>query len=120
MRGDWASRAGRRAQVAHRPGQGKRHRAGAPATFGGRNAKDLLAHFPAPSADDLDALLASAIETAVPEIEKRATGKKNTADYIALARESLRLVRGGTAAWADWVRLSKGSPEAGLKTIAQP
>ena len=89
-------------------------------TFGGRNATDLLAHFPAPSADDLDALLASAIETAVPEIEKRATGKKNTADYIALARESLRLVRGGTAAWADWVRLSKGAPEAGLKTIAQP
>ena len=89
-------------------------------TFGGRNATDLLAHFPAPSADDLDALLASAIETAVPEIEKRATGKKNTADYIALARESFRLVRGGTAAWADWVRLSKGAPEAGLKTIAQP
>lgn len=89
-------------------------------TFGGRNATDLLAHFPAPSADDLDALLASAIETAVPEIEKRATGKKNTADYSALARESLRLVRGGTAAWADWVRLSKGAPEAGLKTIAQP
>ena len=90
------------------------------ATFGGRNATDLLAHFPAPSADDVDASLASAIETAVPEIEKRATGKKNTADYIALARESLRLVRGGTAAWADWVRLSKGAPEAGLKTIAQP
>ncbi len=90
------------------------------ATFGGRNATDLLAHFPAPSADDLDASLASAIETAVPKIEKRATGKKNTADYIALARESLRLVRGGTAAWADWVRLSKGAPEAGLKTIAQP
>jgi ATP-dependent exoDNAse (exonuclease V) beta subunit len=89
-------------------------------TFGGRNATDLLAHFPAPSADDLDALLASAIETAVPEIEKRATGKKNTADYIALARESLRLVRGGTAGWDDWVRLCKGSPEAGLKTIAQP
>ena len=90
------------------------------ATFGGRNAKDLLAHFPAPSADDLDALLASVIKTAVPELEKRATGKKNTADYISLARESLRLVRGGNAAWADWVRLSKGAPETGLKTIAQP
>ncbi len=89
-------------------------------TFGMRNAKDLLAHFPAPSADDLDASLASAIETAVPEIEKRATGKKNTAEYIALAREALRLVCGGTAAWVDWVRLSKGTPEAGLKAIAQP
>lgn len=90
------------------------------ATFGERNAEDLLAHFPAPTADDLDALLISTIETAVPELEKRATGKKNTADYIALARETLRVVRGRTAEWADWVRLSKGAPEAGLKTLAQP
>lgn len=90
------------------------------ATFGERNAKDLLAHFPAPSADDLDAALIRVIETAIPELEKRATGKKNTADYIALARETLRVVRSRTAAWADWVRLSKGAPEAGLKTIAQP
>lgn len=90
------------------------------ATFGERNAKDLLAHFSAPGTDDLDASLLSAIETVAPELEKRATGKKNTADYIALARETLRLVRAGTAAWADWVRLSKGAPEAGLKVIAQP
>jgi|CXWL01.1.fsa_nt_gi ATP-dependent exoDNAse (exonuclease V) beta subunit len=90
------------------------------ATFGERNAKDLLAHFPAPTADDLDALLVRAIETAVPALVTRATGKKNTADYIALARDTLRVVRGGTAVWADWVRLSKGAPEAGLKTIAQP
>ena len=89
-------------------------------TFGERNAKDLLAHFPAATADDLDASLVDAIETAAPELEKRATGKKNTADYIGLARETQRLVRGGTATWADWVRLSKGAPEAGFKTIAQP
>ncbi len=88
--------------------------------LGARNANELLAHFPAATADNLDALLSVAIETVVTEIEKRATGKKNTADYIALARETLRLVRSGTAAWADWVRLSKGAPEAGLKTIAQP
>lgn len=90
------------------------------ATFGGRNAKDLLAQFPAPAADDLDALLTRAIETAVPEIEKRATGKKNTADYIGLARQTLSVVRRGTSAWADWVKLSKGAPEAGLKTVVQP
>ena len=90
------------------------------ATFGVRNAKDLLAHFPSPTADDLDSLLVRAIETAVPELEKRATGKKNTAQYIALARETLRVVSGCTAGWADWVKLSKGAPEAGLKAIAQP
>ena len=90
------------------------------AAFGERNARELLAHFPAPASDDLDALLMGAIETAVPELEKRATGKKNTADFIALARETLRLVRGGTATWSDWVKLSKGAPEAGLRTVAQP
>lgn len=62
----------------------------------------------------------SAIEAGVPELEKRSTGKKNTAEYVALARETLRLVRGGTAAWSDWVKLSKGAPEAGLKAVAQP
>lgn len=90
------------------------------AAFGERNARDLLAHFPAPATDDLDALFVSAIEAAVPELEKRSTGKKNTAEYVALARETLRLVRGGTAAWSDWVKLSKGAPEAGLKAVAQP
>jgi ATP-dependent exoDNAse (exonuclease V) beta subunit len=90
------------------------------AAFGERNARDLLAHFPAPATEGLDALLVSAIEAAVPELEKRSTGKKNTAEYVALARETLRLVRGGTAAWSDWVKLSKGAPEAGLKAVAQP
>jgi len=90
------------------------------AAFGPRNAKDLLAHFPAPTTDDLDALVVSAIEAVVPELEKRATGKKNTADYIALARESARLLRNKHATWADWVRLSKGAPEKGLQPVAQP
>lgn len=90
------------------------------ATFGGRNASDLLAHFPRVSNDDLDATLVRMIETALPELDKGATSKKNTDEYIALARETLRVVRSGTATWADWVRLSKGAPEAKLKTIAQP
>lgn len=90
------------------------------ATFGGRNAKDLLAHFPASATDDLDAALVRTIETIVPTLEQRATGKKNTAAYIALARETARVVRNSTATWADWVKLSKEAPEAGLKTIAQP
>ena len=90
------------------------------AAFGERNAKDLLAYFPVPSTEDLDGALLSAIETIVPELEKRATGKQNTAGYIALARETQRVVRSRTVVWADWVRLFKGAPEAGLKTIAQP
>ncbi len=88
--------------------------------FGERNARDLLSHFPQPSRDDLDEALVCAIEVATREIQQRATGKKNTEEYLALARETLRLVRAGTAAWSDWVRLSKGAPEAGLKALAQP
>ncbi len=56
------------------------------AAFGERNARELLAHFPAPAMDDLDALLTCAIETAGPELDKRATCRKNTADFIALTR----------------------------------
>ena len=90
------------------------------ATFGARNAKELLAHFPAPNTDDLDATLVRTIENVVPELEQRATGKKITAEYIALARDTLRVVKTGHAVWADWVKLSKGAPEVGLKTLAQP
>lgn len=90
------------------------------ATFGTRNATDLLAHFPAPSGEDLDAALVQTIERILPELERRATGKKNTAEYIALARDTMRVVQNGTATWADWVKLSKAGPEAGLRTQAQP
>jgi len=89
------------------------------ATFGARNTKDLLAHFPKPSGEDLDATLVQTIERVLPQLEQRATGKKNTAEYIALARETMRVVKNGNATWADWVKLSKVAPEAKLKTIAQ-
>lgn len=89
-------------------------------TFGARNAKDLLAHFPAPSSEDLDAMLVRTIERVLPLLEQRATGKKNTAAYLALARETMQVVQNGNATWADWVKLSKAAPEAGLKTTAQP
>ena len=90
------------------------------ATFGARNAMDLLAHFPAPSAEDLDAALVRTIERVLPDLEQRATNKKNTAEYIALVRDTMRVVKNGHAVWADWVKLSKKAPEAGLKTLAQP
>lgn len=90
------------------------------ATFGARNAKDLLAHFPEPSGEDLDATLVRTIERVLPELEQRATGKKNTAEYMTLALETMRVVKNGIATWADWVKLSKTAPEAGLKTQAQP
>ncbi|MDF0665684.1 MAG: UvrD-helicase domain-containing protein [Nitrospira sp.] len=90
------------------------------ATFGARNAKDLLTHLPAPSVEDLDAALVRTIERVLPELDQRATGKKNTAEYMTLARETMRAVKNGNTTWADWVKLSKAAPESGLKTQAQP
>ncbi len=90
------------------------------ATFGDRNAREFLAHFPSPTAEDLDTALIHAIEATVPVLEKRATGKKNTAEYLELAHDTLRAIRQGVATWADWVKLAKKEPEAGLRAVAQP
>lgn len=90
------------------------------AGFGPRNANDLLAHFPAPATEDLDGLLERTLEAALRDVEQRTTGKKNTTDFIALARDTLRLVKQRNDAWADWVKFSKSAPEAGLQSLAQP
>lgn len=90
------------------------------AALGERNARELLAHFPAPCSQALDEQLVQAIETALPALQARASGKKNTADYLTLAREVARLVSDGAAAWSDWIKLAKTAPEAALQPLAQP
>ncbi|MBK7249601.1 MAG: UvrD-helicase domain-containing protein [Gammaproteobacteria bacterium] len=90
------------------------------ATFGARNAGELLAHFPAPVGEDLDALLLGALEVALPAIRKGASGKKNTHEYLDLAGQVQERIASGRAVWSDWLRLAKKDPEAGLKTLAQP
>ena len=90
------------------------------AMFGQRNAKDLLAYFPPSDKDGLDALLMRTIEATIPELERHQSSKKNTANYLWLSKETAHKIKLGTATWADWVKLCKSAPEAGLKTAAQP
>jgi ATP-dependent exoDNAse (exonuclease V) beta subunit len=90
------------------------------AALGQRNARELLAHFPAPCPQGLDEQLVQAIESALPALRARATGKKNTEQYLALASEVARRVGDGAAAWSDWVRLAKAAPEAALQPLARP
>lgn len=84
-----------------------------------RNADDLLAHFPAPSAQGPDAVLVRAIEAALPRLEESSMTTK-TVEYVALAREAAQAVRAGRSTWEQWVKLAKAEPEARLKEIAQP
>ncbi len=91
-------------------------------TFAASNARDLLAHFPKPGRDDLTVELRKAIKSALPEIERvaEANGKKNTGTYLTLLRGFDRDLSADTAAWGEWVKVSKTFPEAGLKLFAEP
>jgi ATP-dependent helicase/nuclease subunit A len=90
--------------------------------FAQRNADDLLSHFPKPAAQNLDQDLLSAIHTAMPAIEAAAQsgGKKNTNSYLALVRTFAESLKSGTTSWSDWAKLSKESPEAGLRNTIEP
>ena len=86
------------------------------------NAADLLSHFPKRSRADLTGRLLQAIGTALPEIERTAIagGKKNTNEYLSLLQGFNRALLNKSAAWSEWVKLSKSFPEAGLKPLVEP
>lgn len=90
--------------------------------FARRNADDLLSHFPKPATQDLDQDLLNAIHMALPTIEAAALsgGKKNTNSYLALVKTFADSLKSGTTSWSDWAKLSKESPEAGLRTTIEP
>lgn len=89
--------------------------------FATSNATDLLGYFPKPAEKGLSARLLEEIDAALPTIEAQAKagGKKNTADYLALLRTVARGIHSSSAAWSDWVKLSKASPEAALKPTVE-
>ncbi len=90
--------------------------------FAQLNADDLLSHFPKPATQDLDQDLLNAIHMALPTIEAAALsgGKKNTNSYLALVKTFAGNLKSGTTSWSDWAKLSKESPEAGLRTTIEP
>jgi ATP-dependent helicase/nuclease subunit A len=90
--------------------------------FAKRNADDLLSYFPQPTSQDLDQDILNAIHSVLPAIETVAQsgGKKNTNNYLTLVRRFADSLQSGTMAWGDWIKLSKESPEAGLRKTIEP
>lgn len=90
--------------------------------FAKSNADDLLRHFPKPVGQDFDTDLLKAIRSALPEIEATALsgGKKNTNAYLALIKGFARNLERRSAAWSEWVKVSKEAPEASLRQTIEP
>ncbi|APR03040.1 UvrD-helicase domain-containing protein [Thauera chlorobenzoica] len=90
--------------------------------FAKANAGALLAHFPSPADEDLDAALLQAIRVAMPEIEALAAAgdKKNTTAYLALVKDFKRELERKAAPWGTWIKLSKSAPEASLRVTIEP
>lgn len=90
--------------------------------FAKANADALLAHFPTPTHEDLDAAVLQAIRAAMPQIEAVAAAgnKKNTAAYLALVKDFKRDLERKSAPWSAWIKLSKSAPEASLRATIEP
>jgi ATP-dependent exoDNAse (exonuclease V) beta subunit len=92
------------------------------AGFAGANADDLLQHFPKPTAQDLDADIRRAIQSALPDIEVAAKtgGKKNTNNYLAFVTTFSRNLARDATPWSEWAKLAKEAPEASLRLKIEP
>ena len=74
--------------------------------------QEMKAALPAPTTDDLDAALTSAIKGALKEIDPNSTvGVIQT--YFQLLQQSARSLTKGKLTWADWNKLSTASPGTG-------
>jgi ATP-dependent exoDNAse (exonuclease V) beta subunit len=89
--------------------------------FALKNADELLAHFPKAASDDLTSKLLNAIEQGLPELEQVAADgkKKNTNEYLSLAKDMRDKLRGNYATWSEWAKLAAAKPEKGLTHIAE-
>jgi ATP-dependent exoDNAse (exonuclease V) beta subunit len=90
--------------------------------LGDANADQLLSYFPTPSGHDLDGALRQAIDAGLPVVRQvaRDKGKKNTAAYLQQLEIAGRDLESGQLSWAQWSRLAKAEPEAGLRSLIQP
>jgi len=90
--------------------------------FGARNAQNLLAHFPSPTTEDLDARLRAEIEAVLPAVRAAVeqNQQKNTTAYLQTLEACLRDLGQGNMTWAQWNSLAGKSPEAGLRPTTQP
>ena len=88
----------------------------------GRNADDLLRHFPCITRDDLDLCMRQAIETAVPQLEAVLAQKtvKLTRKCLDLLQDFHGKLDSGSARWVDWVRASKATAQTALTDVIAP
>ena len=77
--------------------------------MGAASWQEMKAALPAPTSDDLDAALTSAIKCALKEIDPNSTVKV-IQDYRQLLLDSARSLKNGKLGWADWNKLSTASP----------
>lgn len=90
--------------------------------FAKANAEALLAHFPSPTHEDLDAALLQGIRATLPAIEAVAAAgnKKTTTGYLTLVKDFKRDLERKSAPWGAWIKLSKSAPEASLRATIEP
>jgi ATP-dependent exoDNAse (exonuclease V) beta subunit len=90
--------------------------------FARLNADKLLGCFPAPLRATLTEDLATEIRRALPQLRQAAETStvKKTQGYIATLEKFDRAVHQGTDTWAQWIALSKETPEKGLVPLAEP
>lgn len=91
-------------------------------SFAQANADDLLSHFPQPLRTSLTQDLATEIRRTLPELRQAAlaSGKKNTEGYLQVVEQFDRALKQDTWTWAQWIALSKATPEKGLVALAEP
>lgn len=83
------------------------------------NADDLLSYFPQPTTDDLTAMLAAELDSALPPIQAAAGSVTTTATYLDAAESVRRGLRHDDASWSGWIKLSKAQPAKGLVPLVQ-
>ena len=91
-------------------------------TLGGKNADDLLSHFPKPNKSSLIPDLVTAIENALPPLEAAQTEKhtKTTQGCIDFLAECRHELERGDLPWAKWVKLGKTDPAKALLPLVEP
>ena len=81
---------------------------------------ELMAFFPTPVEEDLDAALDVALKKAIDEIDGNEDSTKGTQTYLRLLRSKAHCMNQGRLAWSDWVKLSNEQPTTRSQASAQP
>lgn len=83
-------------------------------------AQEFLALFPRPTKDDLDGLLAHAIEQVIPALEQSGDTTDKTANYLEALQTTGQALAAGRLGWLDWLRLLKSGPAKKIVALADP